>query len=305
MGATRQLTATVRHGCNSCRTGCKTTAVPDAKRGDKLVVQTERGLEYALVLTDPAEAATGSIPVGAEAVRHATRADLALQEELDAGSRSTEFRHCQALVEKLKLPMKLVRVERILGGGRLTFYFFSEERVDFRDLVRELAREYHMRIELKQIGARDEAKLLGDVSFCGRELCCSSWIRDMKPVTMKMAKNQKSTLDPSKISGMCGRLLCCLRYEDEVYTELRKELPPRGTRVRILSTEALGVVLNGEVLTQKCLILLDRGGTGSFPVSDLEREGGPGVAQGRPSPPRQPPAPGAAGSSEPLPPTSG
>ncbi len=305
METTRQLTATVRHGCNSCRTGCKTTSVPDAKKGDELVVRTERGLEYALVLTDPAEPAPGSPPAGAEAVRHATRADLALQEELDSGSRSTEFRNCQALVAKLELPMKLVRVEKILGGGRLTFYFFSEERVDFRDLVRELAREYHMRIELKQIGARDEAKLLGDVSFCGRELCCSSWIRDMKPVTMKMAKNQKSTLDPSKISGMCGRLLCCLRYEDEVYTELRKELPPRGTRVRIVSTDARGVVLNGEVLTQKCLILLDRGGTASAPVADLEPEGVRGAPRVGADPSRQPPAPGAAGSAEPLPPPSG
>ena len=173
-------------------------------------------------------------------------------------------------IDALRLPMKLVRVERLLGGGRLSFYFMAEGRVDFRDLVRDMAREYRMRIELKQLGARDEAKVLGDVSYCGRELCCSSWIREMKPVTMKMAKNQKSTLDPSKISGICGRLLCCLRYEDDVYTELRKELPRRGTRVSIISSGQTGMVLHQEVLASTCLILLDRGGTASIPGNDLE-----------------------------------
>jgi cell fate regulator YaaT (PSP1 superfamily) len=142
--------------------------------------------------------------------------------------------------------------------------------VDFRDLVRDLAREFKMRIELKQIGARDEAKVLGDVSYCGRELCCSSWIREMRPVTMKMAKNQKSTLDPTKISGMCGRLLCCLRYEDDVYTELRRELPRRGARVRVTSSGDTGMVLHQEVIASKCVILLDRGGTATVPGADLE-----------------------------------
>jgi len=293
----RELTATIRHGCASCRTGCKVGHVSDARKGDAVVVRTERGLEYALLLTDPAAPPPGAPPPSAEAVRLATPADEGLQKELDAEGRSSEFRACQALVAKLKLPMRLVRVEKILGGGRITFYFFAEERVDFRDLVRELAREYRMRIELKQIGARDEAKLLGDVSFCGRELCCSSWIRDMRPVTMKMAKNQKSTLDPSKISGMCGRLLCCLRYEDEVYTELRKELPPRGTRVRIVSSDRRGLVLHGEVLSQKCLVLLDRGGTASAAVADLEIEGAPGAARRGPGPARS--APEAGGSPEP------
>jgi cell fate regulator YaaT (PSP1 superfamily) len=157
----------------------------------------------------------------------------------------------------------------------MTFYFMAEGRVDFRDLVRDLAREYRMRIELKQIGARDEAKILGDVSYCGRELCCSSWIREMKPVTMKMAKNQKSTLDPSKISGMCGRLLCCLRYEDAVYTEHRKSLPKRGKRVRIKSSGMTGLVLHQEVLAAKCLVLMDRGGTADVPADDMELETAP------------------------------
>ncbi|MHC4848382.1 MAG: PSP1 domain-containing protein, partial [Planctomycetota bacterium] len=183
-----------------------------------------------------------------------------------------EFKYARDRIEARGLPMKVVRVEKLFGGGRVIFYFLAEGRVDFRDLVRDLAREYRMRIELKQIGARDEAKILGDVSYCGRELCCSSWIREMRPVTMKMAKNQKSTLDPSKISGMCGRLLCCLRYEDEVYTELRKNLPKRGKRVRIVSTNQTGMVLHQEVLASQCLVLLDRGGTANVPGDDLELE---------------------------------
>jgi cell fate regulator YaaT (PSP1 superfamily) len=278
----KELTAVVRHGCTSCRTGCKVTRTPDVRRGDAVVARTERGLEYALVLTDPRETPPAGIPVEAEAVRAATAEDRALQTQLDAEGRSAEFRFCRDLVAQLDLPMKLVRVEKILGGGRLTFYFTAEKRVDFRELVRELAREYKMRIELKQIGARDEAKLLGDVSYCGRELCCSSWIREMRPVTMKMAKNQKSTLDPNKISGMCGRLLCCLRYEDEVYTELRSELPPRGARVRVRSSGKTGLVLHQEVLARKCFVLLDRGGTSMVPADDLEREGGAGAAPAAP-----------------------
>ncbi|MGH7163221.1 MAG: PSP1 domain-containing protein [Planctomycetota bacterium] len=245
------------------------------KRGDAVVARTERGYEYALLLTDPRAPQPGETLPNVEVIRAAGAEDRARQSEIDREGRSEEFRFCRDRVRAHSLPMKLVRAEKILGGGRLTFYFLAETRVDFRDLVRDLAAEFRMRIELKQIGARDEAKLLGDVSYCGRELCCSSWIRDMKPVTMKMAKNQKATLDPTKISGMCGRLLCCLRYEDDAYTELRRALPRRGARVRVLASNQTGMVLHQEVLASKCLVLLDRGGTASVAASDL-REEGPG-----------------------------
>ncbi len=266
----KSVRAILRHGCTSCVTTCDTTQEPDVKRGDHVVVRTERGVEYAVILTDGEEAAPTDPRTGVEVLRRATAEDTAMQKEINEDMRSEEFRFCRERIDALNLPMKLVRVEKLLGGGRVTFYFLAEGRVDFRDLVRDMAREYRMRIELKQIGARDEAKVLGDVSYCGRELCCSSWIREMKPVTMKMAKNQKSTLDPSKISGICGRLLCCLRYEDDVYTELRKELPRRGKRVSIISSGQTGMVLHQEVLASTCLILLDRGGTASIPGNDLE-----------------------------------
>ena len=270
MDKTEELIATIRHGCSSCVTGCKTTDVAGARKGDAVVVRTERGVEYALVLTDPRKAEAGEALPRVDALRPANADDAHKQMALDAEGRSEEYRFCREKIKEHKLGMELVRVEKLLGGGRLTFYFMAEARVDFRDLVRDLASEYHMRIELKQIGARDEAKLLGDVSYCGRELCCSSWIRDMKPITMRMAKNQKSTLDPSKISGMCGRLLCCLRYEDEVYTELRGELPKRGARVKVLSSGKSGIVLHQEVLASKCYVLLDQGGPTSVQGDDLE-----------------------------------
>ena len=269
------MKAVLRHGCMTCRAGCDTASVPGVKPGDAVVARTDRGVEYALVLTAPEEYPATDAKQPVEVLRKATHEDRRHQAELDTEARSEEYRFCREQISRHKLPMKLVRVEKILGGQRITFFFMAEGRVDFRDLVRDLAREYKMRIELKQIGARDEAKILGDVSYCGRELCCSSWIREMKPVTMKMAKNQKSTLDPSKISGMCGRLLCCLRYEDDVYTELRKELPKRGTRVLVKSNEHRGLVLHQEVLASRCVVLLDRGGTATVAGTDLEPESDP------------------------------
>jgi len=272
METTPEPVVVVRHGCSTCRTGCKTGRVEGIKAGDAIVARTERGVEYALVLTDPKIPEAGDPPPTAEAVRIASPEDRERQAEIDREGHSPEFLFCRARIEERELAMKLVKVEKLLGGGRLVFYFLAETRVDFRDLVRDLATEYRMRIELKQIGARDEAKVLGDVSYCGRELCCSSWIRDMRPVTMKMAKNQKATLDPTKISGMCGRLLCCLRYEDEVYTELRRALPRRGARVRVRSSGGTGMVLHQEVIQSKCLVLLDKGGTATVPADDLEPE---------------------------------
>lgn len=265
-----ELKAVLRHGCAACRTECRTTAVPDVRPGDAVVARTERGVEYALVLTPATEAGPDEPAPPAEVLRKATDEDKRRQAEIDTAGRSEEFQFCRDRIRERDLPMRLVRVEKILGGQRMIFYFMAEGRVDFRDLVRDLARQFRMRIELKQIGARDEAKVLGDVSYCGRELCCSSWIRDMRPITMKMAKNQKSTLDPSKISGMCGRLLCCLRYEDEVYTDLRRELPRRGLRVRVKSSGMSGLVLHQEVLASSCVVLLDRGGTASVAGKDLE-----------------------------------
>ena len=138
---------------------------------------------------------------------------------------------CQRCVDALKLSMELVDTERLLGGERFIVYFLADGRVDFRQLVRDLAKEFQTRIEMRQIGVRDEAKLLADYGDCGQPICCANFLSKMPPVSMKMAKLQKATLDPSKISGRCGRLKCCLRYEYDTYEAIAKELPSPGAHV--------------------------------------------------------------------------
>jgi len=153
--------------------------------------------------------------------------------------------------------MELVDVEHIFGGERIVFYFLAEKRVDFRDLVKDLAREYKTRIEMRQIGVRDEAKLLADYGDCGKPVCCNSHMTSMPPVSMRMAKLQKSTLDPSKISGRCGRLKCCLRFEQDVYDEFQRQMPPPGER--ILTRKGQGHVLSQEILARKLLVQFEDG----------------------------------------------
>ncbi len=151
-----------------------------------------------------------------------------------------------------KVKLKVITAEHLLGGERIVFYFRSEGRIDFRELVRGLAQYYQTRIEMRQVGARDEARLIADYEICGRQCCCKNFLKKLRPVTMRVAKLQKSTLDPSKVSGRCGRLRCCLRYEHEGYDELARQLPRLGTR---LETEiGPATVVDRQVLTQLLLV---------------------------------------------------
>ncbi|MHC4907124.1 MAG: PSP1 domain-containing protein [Planctomycetota bacterium] len=159
---------------------------------------------------------------GGRFVRFATQQDLSEQRHLEKNAIG-EAKTCQRITEELGLKMKIVEAEHLFGGERIIFYFTSENRVDFRELVRQLAKEYQTRIELRQIGSRDEARLISDYESCGQQCCCSRFLKILEPVNMRMAKIQKATLDPSKISGHCGRLKCCLRYEDENYLELKRK----------------------------------------------------------------------------------
>ena len=143
-------------------------------------------------------------------------------------------------------------VEQVIGGERLVYYYLAEQRIDFRDLVKSLAKVFQTRIEMRQIGIRDEAKLLADYGDCGQPVCCNTFLREMPPVSMKMAKLQKATLDPSKISGRCGRLKCCLRYEYDTYEESRKELPPVGATV--VTKQGTGKIVGQELLARKLMI---------------------------------------------------
>ena len=236
--------------------------------GTKVVIRSERGVELGRVIsrictdgcsgygyTDAQQVARYVATNGpkypfkrdGKVLRVANTQDLGDDRAL-AGKVREQTTFCRQQIAELKLNMRLITVENLLGGDRIVFYFTSDERVDFRELVRRLTGKYHARVELRQVGARDEARLVGDFERCGRQCCCRTFIKDLQPVSMRMAKLQKATLDPLKISGRCSRLMCCLRYEDESYKELRSRLPRKNTWVRTASL--VGKVVDAQVLTQ-------------------------------------------------------
>jgi cell fate regulator YaaT (PSP1 superfamily) len=249
-------------------------------RGADVVVRSERGLELGQALCEATPRAVEMLaePTRGRIVRLLTDADRAERDRL-AGNEERELETCGNYVAQRRLQMELVDVEHLFGGERIVFYFLAEKRVDFRELVKDLAREYQTRIEMRQIGVRDEAKLLADYGDCGKPVCCNTHMAVMPPVSMRMAKLQKSTLDPSKISGRCGRLKCCLRFEQDVYEEFQQELPPIGSRV--LTPKGQGRVLAQEVLARRVLVEFEDGRRLPVAVAEiLTRLGGRG-----PSPP--------------------
>jgi len=174
---------------------------------------------------------------------------------------------CRSKAKEHGLNIKIVRCNYSYSGGRLLVYFSSESRVDFRALVRELARIFRTRIEMRQIGVRDEAKLLDGVGKCGRQLCCTSWLREFTPVSIRMAKNQQLPLNPDEISGVCGRLLCCLAYEDANYKEQNKKMPKLGAEV--ITPQGLGRVRHVHPLKESVTVMLEDRVLAEFPVTDL------------------------------------
>jgi cell fate regulator YaaT (PSP1 superfamily) len=235
---------------------------PDAdtvySRGQAVVVRSDRGLELGEVLcpVNPQALQMIAEPTHGQIVRRVTQEDRE-QTVRVRQAEQVEFASCQRFIANRKLQMELVDVEHLFGGERIVFYFLAEKRVDFRELVKDLAREYRTRIEMRQIGVRDEAKLLADYGDCGKPVCCNTHMTVMPPVSMRMAKLQKSTLDPSKISGRCGRLKCCLRFEQDVYEEFQQELPQPGTR--IVTRKGQGRVLAQEILARKLLVEFEDG----------------------------------------------
>ena len=200
--------------------------------GDRVLVETERGKSVGQVVTGPLEIEDALIPDGTKQVqRLAEPSDLATL-AANAVKEKEAHKFCLARIKERSMEMKLVKVEYLFDGSKAIFYFTADGRVDFRELVKDLAHSFHTRIEMRQIGVRDESKLVGGIGICGRELCCSSYLREFEPVSVKMAKEQNLALNPSKISGQCGRLLCCLSYEFETYCSLRKGLPKCGKRVQ-------------------------------------------------------------------------
>jgi cell fate regulator YaaT (PSP1 superfamily) len=227
-------------------------------RGAKVVARTQRGLESGDVLceaTDDVIRSLSNSPGGS--ILRELSADDANELTHIHGKERKEFETCRQHVLRLGLPMELVDVEHLFGGERVVVYYLAEDRVDFRDLVKQLASEFQTRIEMRQIGVRDEAKLLADYGDCGKPVCCNTHLHEMPPVSMKMAKLQKATLDPTKISGRCGRLKCCLRYEYDTYEELQKTLPPAGSD--IVTSTGRARVLGQEILTQQLLVQMEDG----------------------------------------------
>jgi len=227
-------------------------------RGQNVIIRTERGLEAAevLCLSSPQALQLLQEPTKGQIVRVQTPDDRAEIERLHQ-KEELAFDKCKACVRERNLQMDVIDVEWLFGGERVVFFFVAEKRVDFRDLVRDLAREFHTRIEMRQIGVRDEAKLLADYGDCGKPVCCNTHMAVMPPVSMRMAKLQKSTLDPSKISGRCGRLKCCLRFEQDVYEEFQQDLPSPG--VRVVTAKGQGRVLAQEILARKVLVEFEDG----------------------------------------------
>jgi cell fate regulator YaaT (PSP1 superfamily) len=256
--------------------------------GSKLVSRTHRGTEIVEMLTTTCENSGCAKSVtrqemleyievsggkdypfrtNGKILHVATIEELNKQSALDSNKKQ-HIKTCRALIDELDLPMELVEVEPILGEELLTFYFMSKDRVDFRKLVRRLAGEFKTRIEMRQVGARDEARLVADYERCGQHCCCKSFLKVLKPVSMKSAKLQKATLDPLKISGRCGRLMCCLRYEDKTYDELRKKLPKKGTRVG--TSEGPGRVIDTKILVQLALVTLEHNDQAiAVPIEEL------------------------------------
>jgi cell fate regulator YaaT (PSP1 superfamily) len=248
----------VRHGVMRFLGDFESGDVVHCSRGSRVLARSERGLEIGDVLCEvtPGTMAMIAEPTHGQIIRLLTPEDQIVADGLRDKERK-EFEACTRFVQQRQLQMALVDVEHLFGGERIVFYFLSEKRVDFRELVKDLAREFQTRIEMRQIGVRDEAKLLADYGDCGKPVCCNTHMTTMPPVSMRMAKLQKSTLDPSKISGRCGRLKCCLRFEQDVYEEFQKQLPAPGDR--ILTRKGQGRVLAQEILARRVLVECEDG----------------------------------------------
>ena len=226
------------------------------KRGDHVIVETARGVEYGTVVGSPREVADDKVVQPLKPVlRVATERD----DEQEAGNKAKEkeaFKICQEKIRKHGLEMKLIDAEYTFDNNKVLFYFTADGRVDFRELVKDLAGVFKTRIELRQIGVRDETKILGGIGICGRVLCCHSHLSEFIPVYIKMAKEQNLSLNPGKISGVCGRLMCCLKHEEETYEELNRRLPNTGDYVT--TDDGLkGEVSSVNVLRQLVKVLVE------------------------------------------------
>ena len=240
----------------------------ELRRGERVLVESEAGARVGTVEIEPHEPAqTIDLSALRPIIRVASDHDFHLEQE-NISREANARRLCIERIRERRVQMKLVSADYTFDGRKVTFYFVAEGRVDFRDLVRDLANTLRVRVEMKQIGARDETKVTGGIGPCGRELCCSSWLRDFEAVTVKMAREQGLALNPSRLAGMCGRLKCCLRYEYATYVELKRALPNLGKRVQCVKGD--GKVVRQNILKQTVLIQREEdGGVVEVTLEDL------------------------------------
>lgn len=242
--------------------------------GDAVVVETSRGIELGEVVTGAREVPDEQIvPPLKQVVRVATAEDIARAEN-NAAREKEAYAICQEKILQHKLEMKLVDVEYTFDNSKIIFYFTANGRVDFRELVKDLASVFKMRIELRQIGVRDEAKMLGGLGSCGRPICCGAFLGDFQPVSIKMAKEQNLSLNPTKISGQCGRLMCCLKYEQDHYEQTRKRMPRVGRE--IITPDGSGVINAINVLEETVRVRIAVGDSfelREYKIDDCQRPG--------------------------------
>jgi cell fate regulator YaaT (PSP1 superfamily) len=242
----------------------------DPEVNDYVVVKTTRGLELAQVVIAPRQVLDSEVSEPLKPlIRKAEADDIKHHQELEAKSVEA-LAECSKLINKLHLPMKLVSAEYNLNGNHLTFFFSAAERVDFRELVRELSSSLKVRVELRQVGPRDEAKIIGGFGRCGRQLCCQRFLSSFDPVSIRMAKEQDLPLNPMKISGVCGRLMCCLGYENELYRMMWQELPKKGQQV--MTSMGAATVTGGNPLTKTVSVKLESGAIVELPLSEITIE---------------------------------
>ena len=229
----------------------------DVKTGDSVIVETARGMEFGTVTMDVCDVDESEIVAPLKKIIRIANEKDHKQHIENVKKKERAMALCQEKIDKHGLVMKLIDVEYTFDNSKVVFYFTADGRVDFRELVKDLAGVFKMRIELRQIGVRDEAKMLGGIGSCGRALCCHSWLSDFEPVSIKMAKVQNLSLNPAKISGICGRLMCCLKYENDIYMEFRKGMPDVGESVKTPDGTAKVVDTNLLERTVKVRLFLD------------------------------------------------
>ena len=238
----------------------------EVRQGEHVVIQTGHGPKIAQAMSSKFETDKKDVKIY-KVLRKATEEDLSKNEELKQ-KRKEAFSLCLEKIQERDLVMKLVDVEFLIDESKAIFYFTADGRVDFRELVRDLAHNFHVRIEMRQIGVRDEAKMVGGIGNCGKEFCCSTFLRNFEPVSVRMAKEQNLALNPMKISGACGRLMCCLAYEHNNYIELKKKFPPCGKKVKTPAGD--GKIIRRDILNNKVSVLMENGEEKVYSIKDIK-----------------------------------